>query len=136
MKKVKKIIVCCTLIAICLASLLSFKITDLYAMEQNNLFSFSNSLYDEYKELEEIMTFAMNSDIDILSYDSKEIEGIKSLEEIDTFGQISIDNNGKYIYAEINNTNNSILMELDNQKYLFVMQGENIYMIEESGKKL
>lgn len=136
-KIIKSVIMFSTIISICLVSILPFNIFNLSAIN-NNTFTFKNSLYDEYIELnntrnstKSISKFNEN----IFTYNSINIEGIKSKDETGTIGQISKDNTGDYIYAEISKSTNNILLALNNHNYLFIMEGENIYMIDETGKK-
>lgn len=134
-KILKSILTFSTVIAVFVTSILPFKVN---ALSYSDSFMFNNSLYSKYIDLKNdtiLPKSISDSDTDILNYDATDVVGIEVREEDNTIGQISQDSNGKYIYTEINKSTDDILLNLDNQNYLFVTEGENIYMIDENGNK-
>lgn len=134
-KNFKKIIIGCATICTCMTSVLP-----LNAVNNDNLFEFTNPLYDEFKEMNEsVTTYSMGdySQDSIFDYSNHEIEGLKVKSDSDSVAQISEDKTtGEYIYAELSTNSSSMAIETNSNKYIFTMEGENIYMTDDSGEKI
>lgn len=139
-KIIRKIIIGCATICTCMTSVLSLNVASLFALNNDNSFEFRNSLYDEYNEMSKSLTsynMINYSDDSIFNYSNHEIEGLKVKSDSNSVAQISKDKTtGEYIYAELSTDRNSMAIETNNNKYIFTMEGENIYMTDDSGKKI
>ena len=139
-KNFKKIIIGCAAICTCMTSVLSLNITSLFAANSDNSFEFTNVLYDEFNEMNKSSksyNVVNYSDDSIFDYSDHEIEGLKVKSDSTSVAQISKDKTtGEYIYTELSTNSNSMAIETNNNKYIFTMEGENIYMTDDSGKKI